>query len=87
VCSVNYGVSGAQVAALSELLASHCAYGTAIISVQEFKVSCVSDFGPDYLLVLGAIRGHGAGAVCNVIAVRKDVFEWADFRFAETRDE
>ena len=84
VLSVNYGVSGAQVDALRELLACHCEHGTAIISVQEFKIACVSDFSPKYLLLLGAIRGQGAGAVCNLIAVRKDVFEWMDFQFSET---
>ena len=84
VLSVNYGVSGAQVDALRELLACHWEHGTAIISVQEFKIACVSDFSPKYLLLLGAIRGQGAGAVCNLIAVRKDVFEWMDFQFSET---
>ena len=82
VLSVNYGTSGAQVDALRALLTRHRELGAAIISVQEFKAIYAGDPGPEFLIFLGAFRGYGAGAVSNMIALRKAVFEWDEGRMA-----
>ena len=75
---MNYGVSGAQVRALRELVRLHRDRGTSIISVQEYHARFAGDLGPEFLIFLGAFRGDGAGAVSNMIALRKGVFEWAE---------
>ena len=69
------------------LLTGHRELGTAIISVQEFKAIYAGDLGPEFLIFLGAFRGYGAGAVSNMIALRKAVFEWEEESFSETKYE
>ena len=75
---MNYGTSGAQVAALRALITRHRDLGTSIISVQEYKAIFAGDLGPEFLICLGAFRGAGTGAVSNMIALRKAVFEWEE---------
>ena len=77
--SANYGVSRAQVAALRTLISEQIAQCVSLIALQEFKPDYVTDFSPMYKLYCGA----ASGGTANIVAIRRDVFEFCDFKFTQ----
>ena len=77
--SANYGVSRAQVAALRTLISEQMAQCVSLIALQEFKAAYITDFPPMYRMYCGATSGGTA----NLVAIRRDVFEFGEFRFTQ----
>ena len=81
--SANYGVSRAQVAALRTLISEQTDQGVSLIAMQEFKTTNITDFPPTYRMYCGATSGGTA----NLVAIRRDVFEFGEFRFEQDTKE